>query len=154
MYEVAIQILTDCAFMKDHYVQMTKLEKDDAFAERIRQMVLAKNWQSLTRIELGKKLGVTGPCVQFYLTGERLPGMAQARAIASIFGVCVEWLLTGKGPMRPNNDIDYISIGHLDFHQKQLLSMFMDTLKAQPAQPAQPLHNDEISQGYVDQKSH
>jgi len=133
---------------------MAKLDKDEEFAARFRRLVADKGWQELTRIELGKKLGVTGPCVQFYLSGERLPGMTQAKNIAAVFGVCVEWLLSGLGPMSNSFDDSFVNVSHLDRSQRALLSIFIDAM-AQPAQPAQPAQTwKERRSSAVHQKSH
>jgi len=80
-------------------ITMAKLDKDPAFAERFRQLVNDKGWEHLNRVQLGKKIGTSATCATYYMNGDRLPSIEQARNISELLGgVCVEWLLTGKGP--------------------------------------------------------
>ena len=79
-------------------IRMAKLDKDPAFAERFRQLVNDKGWEHLNRVQLGKKIGTSATCATYYMNGDRLPSIEQARNICELLGgVCVEWLLTGKG---------------------------------------------------------
>lgn len=50
---------------------------------------------------LGRQFDVSGPMVSYYRTGKKLPSMETALLIARKTGVCVEWLLTGRGPKHP-----------------------------------------------------
>ena len=52
--------------------------------------------------ELAKKFGVKQPTVNHWLSGEKLPTFKRTIAIAEQLGVCVEWLLTGRGDKRPS----------------------------------------------------
>lgn len=56
-----------------------------------------------TQEKLGKFLGVSGAMAWYYRNGEKLPGMNTAIHIAMKLSVCVEWLLTGRGPKRPSD---------------------------------------------------
>lgn len=76
--------------------------KYPGFAQRLRQACL-ESGLALKQKELGKAFGVSGTMVWNYLHGEKLPGMTNARVIAMKLGVCVEWLLTGRGPQRPGD---------------------------------------------------
>jgi transcriptional regulator with XRE-family HTH domain len=111
---------------------MSKSDKDDLFAKRFTSLVELKGWSVLTRVQLAKKLGVSSTCAHFYLNGERLPSVDQARRLAGLFGVCVEWFLTGKGIMYPivslvNND-DYINVSKLNDNQRKILAIIMETM--------------------------
>lgn len=83
---------------------MAKFNKDIEFSNRFRKLVADKGWGELNRIDLGKKIGTSSTCATFYMNGDRLPAIDQARIISKLFNVCVEWLLTGKGPMRPGEE--------------------------------------------------
>lgn len=85
-------------------MSMAKFNKDIEFSNRFRKLVADKGWGELNRIELGKKMGTSSTCATFYMNGDRLPAVDQARIISKLFNVCVEWLLTGQGPMRPGEE--------------------------------------------------
>ena len=51
---------------------------------------------------LGNDLSVTSKAASYWLEGKKLPDMKHAVEIAELVGVCVEWLLTGRGPMTPD----------------------------------------------------
>lgn len=53
------------------------------------------------QVDLGKCFGVSGPMIHAYRSGDKLPSMDTALKIAHGTGVCVEWLLTGRGDIRP-----------------------------------------------------
>lgn len=53
---------------------------------------------------LGKALGVSGATINYYRNGIKLPSMKTAIRIAEKTGVCVEWLLTGRGKKTPAGD--------------------------------------------------
>jgi DNA-binding XRE family transcriptional regulator len=95
-------IATECDSINRYVMVMAKLDIDIEFSKRFRRLIADKGWINLTRKELGKKLGTSSTCATFYMNGNRLPSIDQARTIGKLFDVCVEWLLTGKGPMRPN----------------------------------------------------
>jgi hypothetical protein len=40
-----------------------------------------------------------------YWNGEKLPSMKQAILMAKRLNICVEWLLTGRGPKHPTDSI-------------------------------------------------
>jgi transcriptional regulator with XRE-family HTH domain len=97
-----MKIETDCYLIFCHAGSM--IEKETAlikFSQRFQRLMNEKGWSKHTREQVGKKLGVTGPAVTYWWNGDRLPTMAQAITISIMFNCCVEWLLTGRGPMRP-----------------------------------------------------
>ncbi len=57
--------------------------------------------QSLKQKPLGKFLGVAGPTAWEYLANKKRPSIQRSCDIAVKLGVCVEWLLTGRGPRYP-----------------------------------------------------
>ena len=50
------------------------------------------------RVHLAKMGEVSGEAARKWLAGEALPAMKHALLLSSHCGVCVEWLLTGRGP--------------------------------------------------------
>lgn len=100
-----MNLATECNQIHRHTMDMAKFNKDIEFSNRFRKLVADKGWSELNRIDLGKKIGTSSTCATFYMNGDRLPAIDQARIISKLFDVCVEWLLTGKGPMRPGEEI-------------------------------------------------
>ena len=97
-------LLTDCKREAEYPVIMAKLEIDIEFANRFSALVKSKGWGDLSRAALGKKLGVSSTCAHFYMRGERLPAIDQARTLCKLFdGICIEWLLTGRGLRHPDH---------------------------------------------------
>ena len=76
-------------------------QPDIGFSRRFREACLNNSDLSTRQIALGKALGVSGAMVSKYRAGEKLPSMATAIRIADKCGVCVEWLLTGRGTKTP-----------------------------------------------------
>ena len=94
-------LLTDCKSKAEYSLRMAKLEIDLDFANRFSELVKSNGWGDLSRVELGKKLGVSSTCAHFYMRGERLPAIDQARMLCKLFdGISIEWLLTGNGLKR------------------------------------------------------
>lgn len=52
------------------------------------------------RVYLAKAAGVSGESGRKWLAGEALPDMKHAVLLATHLGVCVEWLLTERGPKK------------------------------------------------------
>jgi DNA-binding XRE family transcriptional regulator len=126
---------------------MVKFERDNAFAERFRRLVAEKfaATKKISQAELGKKLGVSTTCAHFYLNGERLPSMDNARDLARTFNVCVEWFLTGRGPMRPVNNSNYIDLSVLTDQQRQILTMMAESFKTQKHEEPEPKETNRRS---------
>jgi len=82
------------------------------------------------QVKLGKKLGVSGPMAHAYKTGEKLPAMATAIRIAKLLDVCVEWLLTGRGPMTPGDAAkdDVLDLSGCDTETKVALRALLHTI--------------------------
>jgi transcriptional regulator with XRE-family HTH domain len=51
--------------------------------------------------DIAKEFGVKQPMISYWRYGQKLPSMETAQIIAKRCGVCVEWLLTGRGPKYP-----------------------------------------------------
>ena len=131
-------LLTDCKSKAEYSLRMAKLEIDLDFANRFSELVKSKGWGDLSRVELGKKLGVSSTCAHFYMRGERLPAIDQARMLCKLFdGISIEWLLTGKGSIRID-EIKQPSSPLLDKfnqlcpEQQQIIELMMDQLSNKP----------------------
>lgn len=83
----------------------TKWQKEDSlhpdFMERF-TTACREAGLPLKQDELGPAIGVTGGMAWNYLRGMKLPSMERAIIIAEKTNVCVEWLMTGRGPKYPN----------------------------------------------------
>ena len=80
----------------------------DSFAARLNQALDAVDFAEKNKgrsVQLGAEIGVTYRAASFWLTGEKLPSLKNAVRIARFTGVCVEWLLTGRGPEKPDSSI-------------------------------------------------
>jgi hypothetical protein len=115
---------------------MAKFDKDIAFAERFRQLVKEKGWDNLNRIDIGKKIGTSGACATYYMNGDRLPAIDQARTMCKIFKVNIEWFLTGNGLKRlddkqqPSPLLD--KFNQLCPDQQQIIELMVDQLSNKP----------------------
>lgn len=73
----------------------------------------------ITQESVGELFSVTGVGARHWMQGEKLPGMANAVKISGILGVCVEWLLTGRGQKRPSAGgdgyLEELNAAYLDF---------------------------------------
>ena len=138
--------------------RMAKLNKDPAFAERFRQLVNDKGWEHLNRVQLGKKIRTSATCATYYMNGDRLPSIEQARNIGELLGgVCVEWLLTGKGTKHPNeesqsaNNNGYLESANLTPEQLQavklIIAQFEQTNPAKAEHKALPSPAENVGGG-------
>ena len=85
--------------------------KNESFAHRF-QAICAERYPDMTLKELGRAFGVSDVTVWAYNHGEKLPSMSTALVLANHLGVCVEWLLTERGPKHPPSD-EMLDISHL-----------------------------------------
>lgn len=73
------------------------------FARRFKKAIDLIGLLDTKHTDVGKELGVSGPMIHNYKTGKKLPSMDQAVTICLKTGVCVEWLMAGRGPMTTDN---------------------------------------------------
>ncbi len=122
-------LLTESKGKNTYPLLMAKLEIDNEFADRFSSLVESKGWNKLSRVKLGKMLGVSSTCAHFYMRGERLPAIDQARQLCKLFdGICIEWLLTGLGAKYVNDQPilnDYINITNLTPEQLQAVKLII-----------------------------
>jgi len=69
-----------------------------AFGTRINALRIEKGIKTQKR--LAEELNVSTSIVSEWIRGEKLPSLDTAITLADFFGCCVEWLITGKGPKR------------------------------------------------------
>ena len=100
------------------------------FSERLREACQDAGL-AVTQPALARAFHLSTTTVWKYINGEMLPSMATAVEIASKLGVCVEWLLTGRGPKRPNDGLD---ISHLPEAAKASLKTLLDSFTEQKTQ--------------------
>ncbi|MFG1409474.1 helix-turn-helix domain-containing protein [Xanthobacter sp. VTT E-85241] len=69
--------------------------KSDGFASRLESAI-----QPLSVNAFALKCGVLESSIRSYLRGTSVPGLDKAAAMAEAAGVTLDWLWSGKGPMR------------------------------------------------------
>lgn len=79
--------------------------KHEDFAERFRSALEGVVDFTLTQENVGQYFDVTPIGARNWLIGNKLPSMDNAIKISLKLGVCVEWLLTGRGPIKPTSKI-------------------------------------------------
>lgn len=103
--------------------------KHQDFAERFRQACRQADAPS-TMEALGRYLGVGTTMAWNYVNGEKLPSMEKAVEMALKLGVCVEWLLTGRGPTQPPKpSTDLLDLSELPDDAKRNLRALVESIK-------------------------
>lgn len=105
-------------------------KQDHDFARRFRALCIEADFPT-TQNELGKILGVSGTTAFNYLNGLKLPSMPRAIHFAKLLNVCVEYLLTGRGPKRPAGSAtlaEQIDESSLDVESKVAMRAFLNSL--------------------------
>lgn len=89
-----------------------------------------KHPKSIDQTVLGREFGVGQTMVSEYKRGKKNPSLDVARRMAAYGEMCLEYLLTGKGPQRPwgEMDDDFKRLVELwqaldDHHRRELLSV-------------------------------
>lgn len=90
---------------------MTKPFKKIDFAQRL--FALCGERGHKTQKQIARFLGVSQPMISDIATGKKLPDMENAIRWAIKLGVCVDWLLTERGPKHPEPQ-EESSAGKLD----------------------------------------
>lgn len=67
----------------------------ESFASR---MVKARSNANMTQAFVAEKLVVTSQAVSLWERGENAPDISKLAELAELYGVTIDWLLTGKGP--------------------------------------------------------
>lgn len=83
------------------------MSKDDkilrAFSERFLKILDEENLGSVPDAVLAKRFHASNTAVWYWKNGRKMPSITTAIRLAIDLNVCVEYLLTGRGPMRPEN---------------------------------------------------
>lgn len=90
------------------------------FGRRLDRLIDESAYKGESQRKLGKRFDVSGPTVNEWLKGKKMPGIETAIRVALTLDVCVEYLLTGRGPKRPgasDEDGDDDNGSHLDISQ-------------------------------------
>lgn len=100
------------------------------FADRLRHLwKTTGHTRALTQKELAKELGISQPMFSQMLSGDKLPSQAKAIEIAVFFDVCVEYLLSGRGPIHPGVAAeDMLDLSQLDSKSKAVMRAMLDSL--------------------------
>lgn len=64
-------------------------------------MTACRNAGYTNQRDIGRLFGVKQPMVSQYKSGQKMPELWRIVEAAPKLGVCVEWLLTGRGPRTP-----------------------------------------------------
>ncbi len=76
-------------------MQEKKLSILKKFSARFKKLV---EESGITQNEIAKNLGVSPAQIVYYKTGKNMPGGIELFQISKLFGVSVDWLLTGEAP--------------------------------------------------------
>ena len=74
-------------------MQEKNVTKSTNFAARFTDLIKAAN---MTQTETAKMLGVSHASVNFWMNGRNDPKGKELYGISKLFGVSVDWLLTGE----------------------------------------------------------
>lgn len=95
--------------------------------------------------DVGKIFGVGQSAVTKWKTGKDTPSLPRAVEMATSYGVCVEWLLTGRGPKNPGGTPDVDLARLLEFwkdlppevkHDVVGYAVYKGTIKPPPLAPS------------------
>lgn len=72
------------------------------FKDRLKYLInnITVNDQQATAYRIGKETTVSRVSIENYLSGKQTPSIEKATIIAQYFNISVNWLLTGEGEMR------------------------------------------------------
>jgi DNA-binding XRE family transcriptional regulator len=97
------------AFLMESYPHE---EFGQRFTSLVEGMDVGHGKKTLKRVATLLKVSTT--TVHDWMKGKKLPGMDSAIRLAMFFNVCVEWLLTGRGPKAPGPSDDGGNGSHID----------------------------------------
>ena len=92
---------------------VAEIPKFPEFAARLAEALegteFINNRAKINQTKLAKELGIAQPTARDWVLGLAMPGMDSAVKLAVKIGVCVEWLLTGRGSKAPDNVLPVMS---------------------------------------------
>ena len=102
------------------------------FSERFRQALSASRYADYSNEKFGGVLGVTKQAISQWKRGDAIPGIATAIELAKALDVSIDWLLTGRGPMRvieskmdPNTQLLVVAFENLSHEAKKEVLGYM-----------------------------
>jgi len=100
--------------------------------------------------EVAIYFGVGQSAVTKWKTGKDTPSLPRAVEMATYHGVCVEWLLTGRGPKYPGDTPDAELSRLLEFwddleepvkHEIVGYAVYKGAVQPKPEKPDKPIHS-------------
>jgi len=83
---------------------------DVVFVLRFRRAWKNSKRADKNQSELAKEFDYSKQGINFIFNGHRYPHLSSGLKIAKEFDVCLDWLYTGREPMRPGNPDPYIKL--------------------------------------------
>lgn len=104
---------------------MIKRPHDPEFGRRFDIAHARSKHSDLPQTDIAKMLKVSQQCISMWKSGVRLPSISQGRRLAELFGVCVEWLYTGRGPITPVDTSPFTDLAYrfMELDQSKLSIM-------------------------------
>lgn len=94
---------------------------------RIRQ---CRSAAGLSQSQLASQVGVRRSAVaQWERSGGTSPSVSHLSQVASVTGVCFEWLATGRGPVRPTGCEFEFAAKACDFAKDELEDRMLDSMR-------------------------
>ena len=94
---------------------MPKVTDDSAdyeFGQRFRRAWKNSKWKDYNQVELAKVFDYSKQGMNFIFNGVRYPHLSSGMRISKEFGICMDWLYTGRDPMRPGSHEPYLKIAY------------------------------------------
>lgn len=102
------------------------------FAERFKQALTASKYAEWSNERFGNMVGVSKQAVSQWKRGDAIPGIYTAIEVAKKLEIALDWLLTGRGPMRieekkmdPNTQLLVVAFENLPFEGKKEVLGYM-----------------------------
>lgn len=83
---------------------------DTDFGLRFRRAWRNSKLSDKNQSELAKEFDYSKQGINFIFNGHRYPHLSSGVKIAKEFDVCLDWLYTGREPMRPGNPDPYLKL--------------------------------------------
>ena len=100
---VAIEAILHLMRIKDQAPILSLVSNLDGFAARLGQVIAHAG---LSQSEFARRLGASPGFVSDVVRGIKKPGAEFLHTVRTVFGVSIDWLLTGDGTMQGSGGID------------------------------------------------
>ena len=70
------------------------------FSILFKELLMQSKYRKCSLVEIGKAFGVSGSMVHYYKKGDKLPSISTSIGISKKLDCSIDYLLTGRGPMR------------------------------------------------------